>query len=111
MAATGRTAGAAPAASGCDLPAAESGGQRAAAGDRRDHYQRVQPLPGKAVLLLPVAVQGGQGTQRWWFLNGQPVELAAGKNSASLVLREPGRYQLVVMDEAGQLASVSFTRG
>jgi penicillin-binding protein 1C len=73
--------------------------------------QRVQPLPGKAVLLLPVAVQGGQGTQRWWFLNGQPVELAAGKSSASLVLREPGRYQLVVMDEAGQLASVSFTRG
>ncbi|ORM67488.1 peptidoglycan glycosyltransferase PbpC [Pantoea rwandensis] len=73
--------------------------------------QRVQPLPGKVVLLLPVAVQGGQGEQRWWFLNGQPVEKDSGKNSASLVLSEPGQYQLVVMDEAGQLASVSFIRG
>ncbi|MGK3114294.1 peptidoglycan glycosyltransferase PbpC [Candidatus Pantoea formicae] len=73
--------------------------------------QRVQPLPGKVVLLLPVAVQGGQGEQRWWFLNGQPVEKDTGKNSASLVLSEPGQYQLVVMDEAGQLASVSFIRG
>jgi penicillin-binding protein 1C len=73
--------------------------------------QRVQPLPGKVVLLLPVAVQGGQGEQRWWFLNGQPIEKDAGKNSASLVLSEPGQYQLVVMDEAGQVASVSIIRG
>lgn len=73
--------------------------------------QRVQPLPGKVVLVLPVAVQGGRGSQRWWFLNGQPVEQQAGQNSAALVLSEPGQYQLVVMDEAGQLASVSFIRG
>jgi len=73
--------------------------------------QRVQPLPGKVVLVLPVAVQGGQGTQRWWFLNGQPLEQEAGKNRAALVLGEPGHYQLVVMDEAGQLASLAFTRG
>ncbi|WP_058968028.1 peptidoglycan glycosyltransferase PbpC [Type-D symbiont of Plautia stali] len=73
--------------------------------------QRVQPLPGKVVLMLQVAVQGGKGEQRWWFLNGQPVEQEAEKNSAALVLSEPGPYQLVVMDEAGQLASVSFIRG
>ncbi|MXP61492.1 peptidoglycan glycosyltransferase PbpC [Pantoea sp. Taur] len=73
--------------------------------------QRVQPLPGKVVLVLPVAVQGGKGAQRWWFLNGQPVEQQSGQNSAALVLSEPGQYQLVVMDEAGQLASVSFIRG
>lgn len=73
--------------------------------------QRVQLLPGKVVLVLPVAVQGGKGEQRWWFLNGQPVEQGAEKNSAALVLSEPGPYQLVVMDEAGQLASVSFIRG
>ncbi len=73
--------------------------------------QRVQPLPGKVVLVLPVAVQGGKGAQRWWFLNGQPVEQKAEQNSAALVLSEPGQYQLVVMDEAGQLASVSFIRG
>jgi len=73
--------------------------------------QRVQPLPGKVVLVLPVAVQGGQGVQRWWFLNGQPVEQPTDNQHASLVLSEPGTYQLVVMDEAGQLASVSFIRG
>ena len=73
--------------------------------------QRVQPLPGKVVLMLSVAVQGGKGEQRWWFLNGQPVEQGAEKSSAALVLSEPGQYQLVVMDEAGQLASVSFIRG
>ncbi|MBK0098640.1 peptidoglycan glycosyltransferase PbpC [Erwinia sp. S63] len=73
--------------------------------------QRVQPLPGKVVLVLPVAVQGGKGAQRWWFLNGQPVEQQSGQTSAALVLSEPGQYQLVVMDEAGQLASVSFIRG
>lgn len=73
--------------------------------------QRVQPLPGKVVLMLPVAVQGGQGSQRWWFLNGQPIEQKAGQSSAALILSEPGQYQLVVMDEAGQLASVSFIRG
>ncbi|MCA1175856.1 MULTISPECIES: peptidoglycan glycosyltransferase PbpC [unclassified Pantoea] len=73
--------------------------------------QRVQPLPGKVVLMLPVTVQGGQGSQRWWFLNGQPIEQKAGQSSAALVLSEPGQYQLVVMDEAGKLASVSFIRG
>lgn len=73
--------------------------------------QRVLPLPGKVVLVLPVAVQGGKGAQRWWFLNGQPVEQQTGQTSAALVLSEPGQYQLVVMDEAGQLASVSFIRG
>jgi len=73
--------------------------------------QRVQPLPGKVGLMLPVAVQGGQGSQRWWFLNGQPIEQKAGQSSAALVLSEPGQYQLVVMDEAGKLASVSFIRG
>lgn len=73
--------------------------------------QRVQPLPGTVVVVLPVAVQGGKGAQRWWFLNGQLVEQQSGQNSAALVLSEPGQYQLVVMDEAGQLASVSFIRG
>lgn len=72
--------------------------------------QHLQPLPGKAVLVLPVAVQGGEGEGRWWFLNGEPVEQGAGKNRAQLALRDPGNYQLVVMDEAGQLNSVSFTR-
>jgi len=72
--------------------------------------QHLQPLPGNAVLLLPVAVQGGQGARRWWFLNGEPVEQTEASNRVQLALREAGPCQLVVMDEAGQLASVAFTR-
>ncbi len=72
--------------------------------------QHLQPLPGNAVLLLPVAVQGGQGARRWWFLNGEPVEQTEASSRVQLALREAGPCQLVVMDEAGQLASVAFTR-
>lgn len=72
--------------------------------------QHLQPLPGNAVLLLPVAVQGGHGARRWWFLNGEPVEQTEASNRVQLALREAGPCQLVVMDEAGQLASVAFTR-
>lgn len=73
--------------------------------------QRVQPLPGTTTLVIPVAVQGGQGVQRWWFLNGEPLETQSQNGTLSLSLDRAGDYQLVVMDEAGQLASVVFTRG
>ena len=73
--------------------------------------QRVQPLPGNTTLVIPVAVQGGQGVQRWWFLNGEPLETQSQNGTLSLPLDRAGDYQLVVMDEAGQLASVAFTRG
>jgi len=72
--------------------------------------QHLQPLPGKAVLIVPVAVQGGQGERRWWFLNGEPIEQGAENDRAQLALRDAGPCQLVVMDEAGELAAVSFTR-
>jgi len=60
---------------------------------------------------MPVAVQGGQGTQRWWFLNGEPLMTQNAADSLSLQLDHPGEYQLVVMDEEGQLVSVTFSRG
>ena len=72
--------------------------------------QHLQPLPGKAVLIVPVAVQGGQGERRWWFLNGEPIEQGAVNDREQLVLRDAGPCQLVVMDEAGELAAVSFIR-
>lgn len=71
--------------------------------------QIVQPLPGKTSLVLPVTVQGGQGNQRWWFLNGEPLAEESPTNTQSLALNSTGEYQLVVMDETGQLASVNFT--
>jgi penicillin-binding protein 1C len=60
---------------------------------------------------MPVAVQGGQGAQRWWFLNGEPLMTQNAADSLSLQLDHPGEYQLVVMDEEGQLVSVTFSRG
>jgi penicillin-binding protein 1C len=48
---------------------------------------------------------GGEG-ERWWFLNGEPLE---GRNyNYSLKLYLPGEYQLMVMDETGQTATVNF---
>ncbi|MEN4745230.1 peptidoglycan glycosyltransferase PbpC [Pantoea agglomerans] len=73
--------------------------------------QIVRPLPGRSALTMPVAVQGGQGTQRWWFLNGEPLMTQNAADSLSLQLDHPGEYQLVVMDEEGQLVSVTFSRG
>ena len=72
--------------------------------------QIVKPLPGNSTLTIPVAVQGGQGTQRWWFLNGEPL-MTQNAAEMSLHLDHPGEYQLVVMDEEGQLVSVTFSRG
>ncbi|OON37617.1 penicillin-binding protein 1C [Izhakiella australiensis] len=73
--------------------------------------QVVQPLPGKTTLTFPVSAQGGQGRERWWFLNGQPLAEDNLNHTLTLTLDKPGQYQLVVMDEAGQLASVNFSRG
>ncbi|PKH21830.1 penicillin-binding protein 1C [Enterobacterales bacterium CwR94] len=110
------------------LPAAERRAQRLPAIDKRcpplqsgdavpliltgvTQGQRVQPLPGQKRVTLSVTSQGGQGNQRWWFLNGEPLSEDSLKSTVNLPLENAGNYQLVVMDEAGQLASVTFTRG
>ncbi|WP_256931377.1 hypothetical protein, partial [Escherichia coli] len=43
---------------------------------------------------------------RWWFLNGEPLT-ERGRN-VTLHLTEKGDYQLLVMDEMGQVATVRF---
>ncbi|MNO03791.1 penicillin-binding protein 1C [compost metagenome] len=50
--------------------------------------------------------QGGEG-RRWWFINGVPTD-NRGVN-VTLSLENAGEYQLVVMDEAGQVAAATFT--
>lgn len=62
-------------------------------------------LPGQLQLPLRLSSQGGRG-ERWWFLNGDSV----GENQVgvSLTLDKPGRYQILVMDETGQIAAVNF---
>ena len=63
-------------------------------------------LPGQTQLPLRLSSQGGQGS-RWWFLNGDAV----GDNGAgvTLTLAKPGGYQVLVLDEAGQVAAANFT--
>ncbi|MEW7311898.1 peptidoglycan glycosyltransferase PbpC [Buttiauxella gaviniae] len=63
-------------------------------------------LPGELRLALRLSVQGGQG-DRWWFLNGEPVS-ESGKGIA-LNLDKPGAYQVLVLDEGGQVAAAHFT--
>ncbi len=57
--------------------------------------------------MLPLQTSGGEG-RRWWFINGEPLTEAAGART-TLTLDKPGEWQLVVMDEAGQTATVKFT--
>lgn len=63
-------------------------------------------LPGHNYLSLKLLSQGGQG-ERWWFLDGEPLDI--GSSDASVTLDRAGKYQLVVMDGAGQVATANFT--
>ena len=68
----------------------------------------IKRLPGEGNVTLSVSTTGGEG-ERWWFLNGEPLK---GRNyNYSLKLYLPGNYQLFVMDEAGQTATVNFELG
>lgn len=64
-------------------------------------------LPGKSTLELRAASQGGAG-QRWWFLNGEQITEEQDGGQLIYSLSRPGKYQLVVMDESGQIDKVSF---
>lgn len=63
-------------------------------------------LPGELRLALRLSAQGGQG-KRWWFLNGEPV--GDNSNGIALDLDKPGAYQVLALDEAGQIAAAHFT--
>lgn len=66
----------------------------------------IQRAPGESLATIALQTSGGEG-RRWWFLNGEPQE-TAGKN-LTLTLQKAADYQLVVMDEGGQIATVNFT--
>ena len=66
----------------------------------------VKRLPGAAEASLTIQSSGGAG-ERWWFLNGEPLKERG--RSIPLRLSEKGDYQLLVMDESGQVATVRFT--
>ncbi|WP_352412254.1 peptidoglycan glycosyltransferase PbpC [Mixta sp. BE291] len=71
--------------------------------------QILHRLPGKSELSLSVTAQGGKGEARWWFLDGEVLSAADGGLTQRLVFHRAGRYQLSVLDNAGQVAAASFT--
>lgn len=66
----------------------------------------VRRLPGSALASLPVQTSGGSG-DRWWFLNGERLDERGRR--LTLKLATKGDYQLLVMDDAGQVATVRFS--
>ena len=66
----------------------------------------VKRLPGSAQASLPVQTSGGSG-ERWWFLNGERLDERGRR--LTLRLATKGDYQLLVMDDAGQVATVRFS--
>lgn len=66
----------------------------------------IRRLPGARSAQVVLQAHGGEG-RRWWFLNGDPQTEA--DDHLVLTLEKPGAYQLVVMDDAGQMAVANFT--
>jgi len=71
--------------------------------------QILHRLPGQPLLTVTASVQGGQGSQRWWFINGNPLESQRDMSSLALPFEKPGDYQVTVLDEDGQVASAAFS--
>lgn len=67
--------------------------------------ERLKRLSGQQQLAMKIFSQGGQG-QRFWFVNGEPVE--SHDSALSLELKHSGDYQVLVLDEEGQTATVQF---
>ncbi|PHM73597.1 peptidoglycan glycosyltransferase PbpC [Xenorhabdus kozodoii] len=64
-------------------------------------------IPGKMNLDLRLTTQGGSGKQ-WWFLNGEQVAVTENNQSWNRTLSQSGKYQLSVLDLAGQVSSINF---
>ena len=78
-------------------------------------------LSGQAMLEIPLKVQGGSG-KRWWFLNGELINSTSPNESLlnyeltdkeeikpfTYTFSRSGKYQLVVLDEQGQVDQVNF---
>jgi penicillin-binding protein 1C len=73
----------------------------------REGDQLRRPAASREVLRLKLSTLGGSG-HRWWFLNGAPLGDGSGGDSLNASFDEVGRYQLSVLDEAGQTARVEF---
>ncbi|WP_423812559.1 peptidoglycan glycosyltransferase PbpC [Pseudomonas carnis] len=74
----------------------------------REGDQLRLPAASQQALRLKISALGGSG-RRWWFLNGAPLGDSANQDSINASFERLGRYQLSVLDEAGQTARLEFS--
>nr|WP_315411845.1 peptidoglycan glycosyltransferase PbpC [uncultured Pseudomonas sp.] len=96
-----------PADPDCPPPALAASSPLSIVGVREGDQLRL-PTASQQALRLKLSALGGSG-RRWWFLNGAPLGDSANQEFINASFEHLGRYQLSVLDEAGQTARLEFS--
>ena len=91
----------------CPPPALAASSPLSIVGVREGDQLRL-PAASQQALRLKISALGGSG-RRWWFLNGEPLGDSANQDFINASFERLGRYQLSVLDEAGQTARLEFS--
>ncbi|WP_460131764.1 peptidoglycan glycosyltransferase PbpC [Pseudomonas sp. S1_E04] len=91
----------------CPPPALAASSPLSIVGVREGDQLRL-PAGSQQALRLKLSALGGSG-RRWWFLNGAPLGDSANQDFINASFERLGRYQLSVLDEAGQTARLEFS--
>lgn len=91
----------------CPPPALAASSPLSIVGIREGDQLRL-PAASQQALRLKISALGGSG-RRWWFLNGAPLGDSANQDFINASFERLGRYQLSVLDEAGQTARLEFS--
>ncbi|RMP59563.1 hypothetical protein ALQ18_04288 [Pseudomonas marginalis pv. marginalis] len=91
----------------CPPPALAAASPLSIVGVREGDQLRL-PAGSQQGLRLKISALGGSG-RRWWFLNGAPLGDSGNQAFINAGFEQLGRYQLSVLDKAGQTARVEFS--
>ena len=91
----------------CPPPALAASSPLSIVGVREGDQLRL-PAASQQALRLKISALGGSG-RRWWFINGEPLGDSANQDFINASFERLGRYQLSVLDEAGQTARLEFS--
>ncbi|VVN56267.1 Penicillin-binding protein 1C [Pseudomonas fluorescens] len=91
----------------CPPPALAASSPLSIVGVREGDQLRL-PAASQQTLRLKISALGGSG-RRWWFINGAPLGDSANQDFINASFERLGRYQLSVLDEAGQTARLEFS--
>ncbi len=91
----------------CPPPALAASSPLSIVGVREGDQLRL-PAASQQALRLKISALGGSG-RRWWFLNGAPLGDSANQDFINASFERLGRYQLSVLDEAGQTARLELS--